>query len=73
LVRGDYQDEVGVLQELASFGNPRKNLKIREARGRIRLSISNQGAVNHAIAIEEDGRPPVTIWRRERHTWRRND
>ena len=55
LVGGDDEEEASPLQLPARLGDAGKNLKLSEARRRVGFSIAGQGAVDNAVAIEENG------------------
>jgi hypothetical protein len=51
LVRGDNQQEARLLQLVTGFGNAGEDLEFSETRRRIRLSLANQRAIDHAVSI----------------------
>ena len=55
LVRGDDEEEACCLQLRARVRDAGQEFKILHARGRVRLAVTDNGTIDDAIAIEEDG------------------
>ena len=57
LVRGDDEKETGLLQPGARFDDAWENLEFLQHRRRVGLAVTGEGAVDDAIAVQEDGPP----------------